>query len=181
MKPFQRRGARVAPLLLACACICSGRAAAQSILPDTTALTFHGIPAGASLAQLSDHIRRLSGFPLRCLRSRRDRSVQECRSSYLDAAGGLTVELWLSAIDSLSGIITLKSTSGSTQLAQWRDHLQQRYGMVPVNVQGPQRMLQWVRRGRMIRLTWRREGSAIAMSVSLVDGRVLDRWGQKKE
>jgi hypothetical protein len=45
-------------------------------------------------------------------------------------------------------------------------------------VQGTQRMLQWVRRGRMIRLTWRMEGGAQVASVSLVDGRVLDNWGR---
>ena len=41
-----------------------------------------------------------------------------------------------------------------------------------------QSMLQWVRRGRMIRLTWRLEGRAKVASVSLVDGHVLDNWGR---
>jgi len=39
-------------------------------------------------------------------------------------------------------------------------------------------MLQWVRRGRMLRLTWRLEGTGKVASVSLVDGRVLDNWAR---
>jgi hypothetical protein len=37
-------------------------------------------------------------------------------------------------------------------------------------------MMQWVRQGRMLRLTWRIEGREKTASVSLVDGRVLDQW-----
>ena len=48
-------------------------------------------------------------------------------------------------------------------------------------VQGAQRMMQWVRQGRMIRLTWRTDRWAPAISVSLVDGRILDGWGKKRE
>ena len=47
-------------------------------------------------------------------------------------------------------------------------------------VQGTQRMLQWVRRGRMIRLTWRAEAGQQVASVSLVDGQVLDNWGRSR-
>ena len=41
-------------------------------------------------------------------------------------------------------------------------------------------MMQWVRRGRMLRLTWRAEKGAKVASVSLVDGRVLDAWGRSR-
>jgi hypothetical protein len=39
-------------------------------------------------------------------------------------------------------------------------------------------MQQWVRRGRMLRLTWRLERGEKVASVSLVDGRVLDGWAR---
>ena len=39
-------------------------------------------------------------------------------------------------------------------------------------------MMQWVRQGRMLRLTWRIEKSQKLASVSLVDGRLLDDWGR---
>ncbi|HWN18450.1 MAG TPA: hypothetical protein VNO19_05990, partial [Gemmatimonadales bacterium] len=52
------------------------------------------------------------------------------------------------------------------------------YGRVGPRIQGAQWMLQWVRRGRMIRLTWRLERGEKVASVSLVDGHVLDGWGR---
>jgi hypothetical protein len=33
----------------------------------------------------------------------------------------------------------------------------------------------------MLRLTWRAEGTGTTASVSLVDGRVLDGWGRRRE
>ena len=51
---------------------------------------------------------------------------------------------------------------------------------VDAQVQGTQWMMQWVRQGRMLRLTWRIEGGGKTASVSLVDGRVLDAWGRAR-
>jgi hypothetical protein len=88
------------------------------------------------------------------------------------------VDVWVSAIDSAAGVITLSTLVAPDQLDRLRQDLQDRYGQVGQKVQGTQRMLQWVRRGRMLRLTWRRERSGKVASVSLVDGRVLDGWGR---
>jgi hypothetical protein len=88
------------------------------------------------------------------------------------------VELWVSAMDSLAGVITLSGVVAPGQLENWRETLEESYGRVGTRVQGAQRMLQWVRRGRMIRLTWRLERGQKVASVSLVDGHVLDGWGR---
>jgi hypothetical protein len=88
------------------------------------------------------------------------------------------VDVWVSAIDSVAGIMTLSGTLDAEQLEHWRRVLQKQYGRVGMRIQGRQSMLQWVRRGRMIRLTWRLEGRAKVASVSLVDGHVLDNWGR---
>jgi hypothetical protein len=64
------------------------------------------------------------------------------------------------------------------QLDRWRTTIEGRYGRVDTQAQGAQHMMQWVRRGRMLRLTWRTDGGGQVASVSLVDGRVLDAWGQ---
>jgi len=90
------------------------------------------------------------------------------------------VEVWVSAVDSLAGVMTLSGTVDSSQIEGWRQILQERYGPVAARVQGSQRMLQWVRSGRMIRLTWRLEGGQKVASVSLVDGHVLDNWGRAR-
>jgi hypothetical protein len=41
-------------------------------------------------------------------------------------------------------------------------------------------MMQWVRKGTMIRLTWRAQQGAKATSVALIDGNVLDAWTARR-
>lgn len=179
MRRYRQRGACSVPLMLVLVCL-PGPVLSQVAIPDTTPLSFSEVPAGASLDLLSETIHRAGGSRLRCVRSRQDRSVQECRGSLKVPGGAAPVDIWLSAVDSLAGIITFKQTGSSAALDRWRNDLEQRYGTVATQVQGPQRMKQWVRRGRMIRLTWRREAGGTTVSVSLVDGRVLDGWGQRR-
>ena len=75
----------------------------------------------------------------------------------------------MSALDSAAGVITLSAPVDPATLRTWRDQLTRRYGAVETTTQGSQKMMQWIRRGRMLRLTWRPEGDG-------TDGRVLDRW-----
>jgi hypothetical protein len=147
---------------------------------DTTALEFLGFRAGARLDELSAQLRRMGGGPLRCRRSRVDRRVMECRAALREPELGGVVELWVSAMDSAAGVIMLSGIVAPDQLDRWRQALQGRYGRVGPRVQGTQWMLQWVRQGRMLRLTWRLERSGKVASVSLVDGRVLDDWGRAR-
>jgi hypothetical protein len=143
---------------------------------DTSALQFSGFRAGARLAELDAVLRRKGGGRLHCDRAKRDSRVSECRGALRDTTAGL-VRIWVSAMDSAAGVITLSSALDSTALRHWRRDLERRYGRVAAKSQGSQTMLQWVRRGRMIRLTWRAERGELSASVSLVDGRVLDAWG----
>jgi hypothetical protein len=147
---------------------------------DTSALRFHGFRAGAKLAELDRLLRSREGSRMRCDRSKRDARVQECRGVVKDSALGGTVELWVSAIDSTAGVITLSAEMDSVRFARWLGGIEARYGRVRPSRQGSQSMMQWVRRGRMLRLTWRIERGKRTASVSLVDGRVLDEWGKAR-
>ena len=144
---------------------------------DTSALQFRGFRAGARLDELDALMRRTGGGRLRCKPAKRDPRVSECRGTVRDSTVG-RVTVWVSAMDSLAGIITLAAAVDSTGLGHWRRDLERRYGKVTARAQGNQSMLQWVRRGRMLRLTWRTDRGELAASVSLVDGRVLDAWGR---
>jgi hypothetical protein len=146
--------------------------------PDTSALHFRGFRAGARLAELDVVVRRHGGR-LRCEGSKQDSRVSECRGSVRDSVVG-PIHLWVSAMDSAAGVITLSAGLDSSALAGWRRELERRYGQVPAKKQGGQSMLQWVRRGRMLRLTWRTERGELTASVSLVDGHVLDAWGANR-
>jgi hypothetical protein len=154
-------------------------ASAGATVPDTSVLEFLGFRAGARLDELARHIRGMEGSSrLRCRRSRVDVRVSECRAALHQPQLGGALDLWVSAMDSVAGVIVLSGTLVPGGLDQWRQALEARYGRVGSRSQGPQSMLQWVRRGRMIRLTWRRERGEQVASVSLVDGHVLDNWGR---
>ncbi len=171
--PF--RALAVASLLLAPTLL---GADAATTAPDTAGLQFLGFRAGARIDELQLHLRGIGGSRMRCRQSRVDRRVNECRAVLNDQDLGGSVELWVSAMDSLAGVITLSGVVAPGQLERWRETLEGSYGRVGTRVQGTQWMLQWVRRGRMIRLTWRLERGEKIVSVSLVDGHVLDGWGR---
>ena len=153
---------------------------ASQALRDTSSLQFFGFRAGARLEELNHRLREEGGGPLRCRRSRRDGRVSECRGVLRTSEHDPQVDVWVSAIDSVAGVMTLSGTLDREQLEHWRRTLQDQYGRVGMRIQGRQSMLQWVRRGRMIRLTWRLEKGAKVASVSLVDGHVLDNWGRSQ-
>jgi hypothetical protein len=149
--------------------------------PQLPPLSFLGFEAGASLAAVGSQVAVLGGRRLRCRHAIRDRSVIECRTTVVDPASRRVVDLWLSAMDSSAGVLTLSSPLSGVELDTWRGGLEAAFGTVNANVQGPQWMLQWVRSGRMLRLTWRIERGEKVASVSLVDGWVLDGWGRRRE
>jgi hypothetical protein len=147
---------------------------------DTAGLEFHGFRTGEHLSEIAKQLRAIDGSSLRCAQAKVDRRVTECRGMLSHPALGGPVQIWLSAIDSVTSILTLSGDVGPDQLDAWRSALESRYGRVGAKVEGPQWMMQWVRQGRMIRLTWRiRSGEKVA-SVALVDGRVLDAWGRER-
>jgi hypothetical protein len=143
-------------------------------------LEFFGFRAGASLAELDRHLGELGGGHLRCDRAKADPRVRECRAVLNDPDLGGSVDLWVSTIDSMAGIITVSGTVASEQLDHWRRQLETGYGRVGAQVQGTQWMMQWVRQGRMLRLTWRIDQGQKLAPVSLIDGHILDAWGQSR-
>jgi hypothetical protein len=143
-------------------------------------LSFQGFTAGDSLARVDRQVHLAGGSALSCRTSQRDSTLQECRARLPATETRQQVEVWLAAMDGASGILTLSGRAGSGTLRRWRDSLVAQYGAVPVRTQGKQSMMQWVRRGRMLRLTWRRESGDTLASVSLVDGHILDAWGARR-
>jgi len=151
----------------------SGRAAR-----DTTPIAFMGFRAGAPLAEVRERVRELDGR-LRCDQAKADRRVTECRGTVVDPDLAASVDLWLSAIDDRAAVLTLSADVEPDELDRWRSRLEE-YGRVGAQVQGAQWMMQWVRQGRMARLTWRVQRKERIASVSLIDGGVLDGWGRER-
>jgi len=121
-------------------------------------------------------VQLLLGPGLACRQAQADRRLQDCRAVIADPTTGKPLSVWLAAIDSAVGVLTVSANLNSTELAAWRLELESTYGPRPTTVQGTQRMLQWVRGSQMLRLTWRVSGTQVEASVSVVDGPVLDGW-----
>lgn len=162
---------------LAVSGVLAGPAAAQAA--PANPLSFHDFRPGMTVGEATALARGLGGS-FSCQRSQRDRRVQECRGRAAGPELGGPVTLWGSAIDGVLGVLTISGDVAPDQLDAWRSHLELYHGRVDARVQGPQWTLQWVRRGTMIRLTWRiRQGEREA-SVSLVHGPTLDAWGAER-
>ncbi|MDQ2669080.1 MAG: hypothetical protein M3Y31_00470 [Gemmatimonadota bacterium] len=161
-------------VLAALALLVPGVGAAQSypVIP----LSFHDFRPGMTVAEVSTLASRLGGS-FSCKPSTRDRRVQECRGRAAGPELGGPVTLWGSAMDGVLGVLTLSGDVAPDQLDAWRDYLEAHHGEVDAKVQGPQWMLQWVRRGTMVRLTWRITRGERHASISLVHGPTLDNWG----
>jgi hypothetical protein len=139
-------------------------------------LAFFGFRAGVPLVDADAQVRLLLGSGLRCQRSQADRRLQDCRATITDPVLNTPVSIWLAAIDSLTGVVTVSATLKGADLLRWRDELEAVYGVRPATMEGPQGMVQWIRGTQMLRLTWRYAPGRIQASVSLVDGPVLDGW-----
>ncbi|HEX5819577.1 MAG TPA: hypothetical protein VFY20_11895 [Gemmatimonadales bacterium] len=166
MRPFLR--------LLSALVVTATPLAAQSVQP--AAFDVYGFRPGATLREVSSAVRELDGGALRCDRSRLDARVAECRATLSMAEMSGPVELWMSAIDSVTGVLTLAGNFAPDEFDALKARLERRFGQVDAQVQGPQWMMQWVKGGRMMRLTWRAQQGVKSTSLSLVDGHVLDGW-----
>ena len=118
----------------------------------------------------------LDGGALRCERAKADRRVTECRGTVTDPELGGTVDLWVSAIDSVAGIITLSSRSAPASSTAGARTIERRYGRVGATRAGRavDDAVGAARPDAAAHLAIER-GEKVA-SVSLVDGRVLDAW-----
>jgi len=140
-------------------------------------LEFLGLRPGATLAATDEQVRRLGASRgLRCNRSTADPRVRDCKATIADPVDGTPLRVWLAAVDSLTGIVTVSGDLSGGQFEHWRAPLETAYGQSGARVQGTQWMMQWIRGRQMIRLTWRARPGRIEASVSLVDGPVLDGW-----
>lgn len=139
-------------------------------------LAFYGFRAGAPLREADAQVRLLLGPGLACQRSAADARLQDCRATMTDPTTGASLTVWLAAIDSVVGIVTVSARLSGEALAGWRQQLEASYGPRSATSEGPQRMIQWLQPTQMLRLTWRGGSGRVEASVSLVDGPVLEGW-----
>jgi hypothetical protein len=79
-----------------------------------------------------------------------------------------------SLISGAAAILLLSAPVPEAEVTQWIADLSARYGQVDPHLAQGQETWQWVRRRQMIRLTTRMEQGRRVVSISLVDGPLLD-------
>jgi hypothetical protein len=152
----------------------------QSRIRSSPPLSAAGFSPGQSLAAVAARAHAMGGATLACDRSHADPRVLDCRALMRDSLGQ-HFDLWLSSVDSAVSVLTLSITLTDSALAGWRSALVRHYGPAGTQVQGAQRMMQWIRQNTMLRMTWLMEGGTALVSLSLVDGGLLDAWGRSTE
>lgn len=144
-------------------------------------LQFMGFKAGTTLEQVAGTVRLQRGEGLACRTAAADSLVVDCRADIRDPLTGARLEVWLSAMDSLVGVLTVAGSLSKAQLDWWTSSLTNAYGPGTESSQGDQVTHQWIRHRQMLRLTHRVSAdSGLNASISLVDGPVLDGWGRSR-
>lgn len=156
----------------------AGQAGPQPV-SDTMPLGFLGFHAGVRQAELQDLASQTGRGTLACETSAVDPRLGECRGSLPELDAGRSVDFWASVIDGRGAVTTLSARLTPARFDRWRTFLEGRYGTTPERHQGPMTVLQWVRHGQMLRLSWRSKGRDMEASVSLVDGPLLDGWANQ--
>jgi hypothetical protein len=82
-----------------------------------------------------------------------------------------------SLVNGAVAVMLVSGTVDDTTLSRWVDDLAGRFGQVEPRRANGQLVWQWVRERRMIRVTTRIERGSRYVSVSLVDGILLDGLG----
>jgi len=88
--------------------------------------------------------------------------------------GEPTLTVTGSLVEGSAAVLLLAAPMDEARLRRWVADLSTRYGEVTPRAANGQLTWQWVRQRRMIRLTTRIEGEGRMVSVSLVDGPLLD-------
>ena len=146
---------------------------------DTLGLKFLGFQGGQSRDEIQTHAREAGSGEISCLSATSDLRLSECRGGLPELDSGRSVDVWAALIDDHVAILTLSAQLSEARLRRWRELLEGRYGAVPEHHQGPMYMLQWIRHGQMLRLSWRTTGREFEVSASLTDGPLLDSWANQ--
>jgi hypothetical protein len=77
-------------------------------------------------------------------------------------------------VNGSAAVLLIEGTVDDILLTRWVDNLTSSFGKVPAVLANRQAMWQWTRQRRMIRVTTKIDQGVRLVSVSLVDGPILD-------
>ena len=110
--------------------------ALQPTVAQAPPLAFYGFRAGVPLRDTDGQVQLLLGPGLTCQQAQADHRLQDCRAVITDPTTGKPLSVWLAAIDSAVGVLTVSGILTSTELAAWRIELESTFGARPTTMQG---------------------------------------------
>ena len=159
--------ARLASVLMLVGLVTPGALAAQS-----GPLEFLGFNPGTTRKEVETLVTNHGG-EWRCAPSKVDRRFSECRGVIRpDGLGELNIIG--SMVNGSAAVLLIEGNVDDVLLTRWVDNLTSSYGRVSAVLANRQAMWQWTRQRRMIRVTTRIDQGVRLVSVSLVDGPILD-------
>jgi hypothetical protein len=138
------------------------------------ALQVHGLEPGIAQADLGTRVGQLGG-KLACHGSTANSRLGECLATLSRAPDHRGWTLRASLVEGTAAILILTSPISDRDLDRLREQLIADFGRPNLRNQGAVRSYEWIRSGRMMRLTTNGAADWREVSISLVDGAVLDR------
>jgi len=139
-------------------------------------LTMLGLAPGVTKSALQEDVAKLGG-KLECKTASANPRIADCTAPLVRGEDGRRWSLLASMVDGSAGIVLLKATVSDQELAQLTRDLVAALGRPNLRQQHDQVTYEWIRSGRSMRLASRGERGRSQVSVSLIDGAVLDGLG----
>ena len=141
-------------------------------------LALLGLAPGIPRAALEERVARLGGR-LACKTSGVDSRFAECTTVLPHAPDGRRWSLLASLVDGSAAILLLTAPFDAKELVSFREELTGTLGRPNLRQRADQESFEWIRAGKMMRLTSRRGDGRLKVSVSLLQGDLLDPLGKK--
>jgi len=137
----------------------------------------YGLEPGISQAELSERVAKL-GSKLACRPSTRNKRLNECTATRLRTPDRGDWSLRASVVDGTTAILNLNGQGPVRQLDQIREEIAAEFGRPNLRSYGSIRTYEWIRDGRLLRVGSMGREDWRELSITMIEGSVLDQLGQ---
>lgn len=140
------------------------------------ALDAFGLAPGGALAELQETVAKAGGKAA-CRTSPVDPRVSECTATLTRTSDHRTWSMTASLVDGTAGMLVLRTTTDPRGFDALREEWTVRFGRPNLKHMPNLESYQWIRDGRMLKLAGVNIRGRYEVTVSVVEGEVLDRLG----
>lgn len=140
------------------------------------ALDVFGLAPGGAVAELQESVAKAGGKTT-CRTSTVDPRVSECTATLTRTPDHRTWAMTASAVDGTTGMLMLRTTTDPRGFDALREEWTARFGRPNLKHMPNLESYQWIRGGRMLKLAGVNVRGRYEVTVSVVEGAILDRLG----